>query len=91
MRWRRREPTPEFAPEGGFELAAYPQLTADWVPYTTDPNVREDPLISIQSTGWMFIQVGNIRLAIPDEEEWMKLVAMGTKLWNTHKAQSEDS
>jgi hypothetical protein len=40
--------------------------------------------MSITDDGWMLIETGNVRVALPDREEWDKLVAMGEALWNTH-------
>lgn len=76
-------------PEAGFLPESYPALTVDLIPYTTNPAMRPDPDISIQSNGWAYIHIGNVRVAIPDREEWDKLVAMMEALWNTHEARRE--
>ena len=74
-----------FAPEGGFVPEDFPQLTVAPIPYTSNPMVRPDPHISILPDGWLYIEVGNVRIALPDREEWDKLVSMGERLWNTHQ------
>lgn len=76
---------PQFTPEGGFAPAAFPQLTFAPIPYTTDPLIRPDPRIHITNEGWLYIEAGNTRLAIPDREEWGKLVAMVEAMFNTHE------
>lgn len=78
------EPELPFAPPDGWMPEAFPSLTVAPIPYTSNPQVRTDPYIQIVPDGWMFIEVGNVRIAIPDEEEWNKLVYMGQALWNTH-------
>lgn len=76
-------------PEQGFMAEQFPAMTVDFIPYTTSPAMRPDPDISIQSTGWLYIHVGNVRVALPDREEWDKLVGMVEAMWNTHEAQQE--
>ena len=78
-------------PAEGFLPENYPALTVDFIPYTSNPVMRPDPDISIQSNGWAYIHVGNVRVAIPDREEWDKLVAMMEAMWNTHAAQREEA
>lgn len=78
-------------PAEGFLPESYPALTVDFIPYTSNPVMRPDPDISIQSNGWAYIHVGNVRVAIPDREEWDKLVAMMEAMWNTHAAQREEA
>ena len=83
------EPTETAAllvPEVGFLPESYPALTVDFIPYTTNPVMRPDPDISIQSNGWLYLHVGNVRVAIPDREEWDKLTTMVEAMWNTHAA-----
>ncbi len=72
-------------PEGGFLPEHFPALSVDLIPYTSNPAMHSDPDIAIQSNGWAFIHVGNVRVAIPDREEWDKLVAMMEAMWNTHE------
>ncbi len=76
---------PHLVPEGGFLPEHFPALSVDLIPYTSNPAMHSDPDISIQSNGWAFIHVGNVRVAIPDREEWDKLVAMMEAMWNTHE------
>lgn len=81
----RQQFTPT-APEGGFSPDAFPSLTVDLIPYTANPLIRPDPSITITDDQWMCIELGNVRVAIPDREEWNKLVRMGEAMWNTHEA-----
>jgi hypothetical protein len=77
---------PEYVPEDGWLPEAYPQLTVAPIPYTSQAADRADPFITITAAGWMFIEVGNIRIALPDREEWDKLVGMGERMWNSWQA-----
>ena len=77
-------------PESGFPPESYPALTVDLIPYTSSPMMRPDPDISIQSNGWAYIHIGNVRVAIPDREEWDKLATMMDALWNTHEARTRE-
>ena len=87
----------ESAPEGGilqqevWRPEDFPQLTVDWIPYTSNPQLRPDPTIIIQPDGWAYIQVGTVRLALPNREEWEKLVRMMATLWATFEAKKADS
>lgn len=74
-----------FAPEGGWMPEDFGQITVAPIPYTSNSWVRPDPHWSIQGDGWLYIEVGNVRIAIPDEEEWNKLVSMGNRMWNSHR------
>lgn len=71
-------------PEGGFAPEAFPQITIDPIPYTTNPLIRPDPRMHVTDEGWLYIEVGTIRIAIPDREEWDKLVHMVEAMFNTH-------
>ena len=82
---------PAVAPDGGWEPNDFPQLTALFIPYSSRVGLRPDPLISIQNDGSMLIELGNIRLAVPDREEWQKLVTMVSQLWVLHESKSESS
>jgi hypothetical protein len=73
-------------PTDGFLPEAYPQLTVAPIPYTSQATDHPDPFMTITTSGWMFIEVGNTRLAIPDRQEWDKLVNMGNRMWNTWEA-----
>lgn len=77
-------------PEQGFLPESYPALTVDLIPYTSNPMMRPDPDISIQSNGWAYIHIGCVRVAIPDREEWDKLATMMDALWNTHAARTKE-
>lgn len=82
----------ELAPLGGWQPSDFPQVTVAPIPYTTNPLIHPDPHISIlDSNGWMYIEAGNVRFALPDREEWAKFVRMGEALWNTHEAQQQAS
>ena len=74
---------PEFVPEDGWAPEDYPQITVAPIPYTSSSYQRADPYITITTTGWLFLEVGNIRIAIPDEEEWEKFTHMVECMWNT--------
>jgi hypothetical protein len=79
------EPLDPYAPEGGWQPADFPQLSVVLIPYTANSGVRADPSITIIPDGWMFIETGNVRLAVPDRIEWAKFVNMGERMWNTHE------
>ena len=84
---------PEGVPEGGFLPEAYPQLTVAPIPYTSQAADRADPFMTITTSGWMFLEIGNTRLALPDREEWDKLVGMGSgcgTAGSTHPVPPED-
>ena len=83
-------PFAALVPEAGFLPEHFPSLTVDTIPYTTNPLLRPDPDISIQSNGWLYIHIGNVRVAIPDREEWDKLTTMVEAMWNTHEAQQQE-
>ena len=76
---------PEFVPEDGWQPEDYPQLTVAPIPYTSSPHPKPDPYLTITPTGWLFMEIGNTRVAIPDEEEWEKLVHMVECMWNTFR------
>lgn len=71
-------------PPNGFSPLDFPSLAVQLIPYNSDPNLRPDPTMAIREDGWLYIEVGNVRVAVPDREEWAKLVTMGERLWNTH-------
>lgn len=74
-----------YAPAGGWHPDDFPSLSVAIIPYTTNALVRADPSFTINTDGWMFLELGNVRLAIPDREEWAKLINIGERLWNTHE------
>ena len=74
---------PQYVPEEGFPSEDYPQLTTAPIPYTAHAEARPDPYITVTPTGWMFVEIGNVRVAIPDRREWDKLIDMGERLWNS--------
>jgi hypothetical protein len=73
-------------PESGFMPEQFPSMAVALIPYNSGSALhpRPDPAMSITDDGWMLIETGNVRVALPDREEWDKLVAMGEALWNTH-------
>lgn len=75
----------DVVPEGGWLPHHYPQITTAPIPYTTNAEARPDPYMTITATGWLFIEVGNTRIAIPDREEWDKLINMGERMWNSYE------
>lgn len=76
--------TAELVPPEGFTVRDFPQFTVALIPYTSNPELRPDPFMTVTPEGWMFIEVGAVRIAIPDREEWDKFIDMGNRLWNTH-------
>lgn len=76
---------PLLPPPDGWELADFPAITTDLIPYTSNVQIRADPRIAITPEGWMYIEVGNVRIAISDREEWHKLVTMGEASWNSYQ------
>ena len=82
--------TKEYAPEGGWQPEQFPQITTVLIPCTSNPSTAPDPRIYLLPDGWMFMEVGNVRVAIPNRGEWDKLVHMGECMWNTfEKNQAE--
>lgn len=79
----------ELIPEGGWATEDFPKLSVDHIPYTANADARPDPVMSILESGWLYVDVGNIRLAIPDREEWEKFVSMGSRMFNTYEYQVE--
>lgn len=79
----------EGAPPNGWLPEDFPQITVAPIPYTSNSNIRTDPTISILPNEWMYVEVGNVRIAFPDEEEWEKFVNMGNRMWITHKQEQE--
>lgn len=76
---------PPLPPPQGWQPEDFPQLTVDRVPYHCDAQVRADPYMTITSDGWLYIQAGNTRVAIPERAEWNKFVFMVECLWNAHR------
>lgn len=76
-------------PKDGFQPEHFPSVAVAFIPFNSvnAHQPRPDPAMTISTDGWMFIETGNVRLAIPDREEWDKLVSMGEALWNTHEDQ----
>jgi len=73
-------------PPNGFLPEDFPSVAVAFIPYNSGSahEPRADPIMRINDDGWMFIETGNVRLALPDREEWAKFVMMGEALWNTH-------
>lgn len=80
-------------PENGFSPEDFPQVTVAQIPYSSSTGIRPDPLATIGADDWLLIDVGTIRIAIPDRVQWSKLVYMIEALWNTHERsqQQEES
>lgn len=74
-----------YMPEGGWHPDDFPSVSVALIPYTSNAMVRADPVFRILQDGWMYIETANVRVAIPDREEWAKFVNMGERLWNTHQ------
>jgi hypothetical protein len=83
--WEQAVPAQDFPlpPPSGWLPKDFPHLTVDLVPYSTNAFPRADPYMTITPQGWLYVEVGNYRLAIPDQEEWDKFVYMITCLWNS--------
>lgn len=69
------------APDDVWLPEQFPALVFDHIPYTCNPAMRADPTISINAEGWVYIEGGNSRMAIPGREDWNKLVAMVEHMW----------
>src|SRR5947209_939813 len=78
-------PQPLLVPPNGFSPLDFPSIAVMLVAYNANANIRPDPHMQIREDGWLYIETGNVRLALPDREEWSKLVMMGERLWNTHE------
>lgn len=79
------------SPPNGYQFEDFPQVTVVPITYTSTPMVRADPHLYICPTPngeWMYVEVGNVRLAFPDREEWSKFMVLGERLWNTHEAKT---
>lgn len=79
------QPEPLLVPPNGFSPTDFPSIAVALIPYNASAVIRPDPNMSINEEGWLFIETGNVRIAVPDREEWAKLVTMGERLWNTHE------
>ena len=71
------------APEGGWQLEDFPQITVVSIPYATNTSPRPDPAISFTTEGQLVMDLGGVRLAFPDRVQWTKLTHMVECLWNT--------
>ena len=71
------DPLP-LVPEGGFAPQDFPRVSVALIPYGSQSFVRADPVSSINSEGWLFIDTGNVRFAVPSREDWNKLTAYFT-------------
>jgi hypothetical protein len=81
----------EYAPEGGWQPEQFPQLTVVSIPYTSNPNLTPDPRVYCLPDGWMFVEIGTVRLAVPNRDEWNKLVYMVTCMYNTAEKTRADA
>lgn len=75
----------EYPPAGGWPADAFPQITIDHIPYTSNPNMRPDPYLHVTQGGWMYIEAGGHRIAVPDREEWEKLKRIADCTWNDYE------
>ena len=78
-------PEPPVVPEDGFTPADFPQLSVVQIPYTSTTLMRPDPMITIGQEDHLAMDLGTVRIVIPDRQEWSKLVWMVEALWNTHE------
>jgi hypothetical protein len=81
---------PPLIPEHGFQPEDFPQVTVVQIPYTSNTGVRPDPIATIGTDGWLFIETGNVRIAIPDRIQWGKLVYLVEALWNSHELSEKE-
>lgn len=72
-------------PERGWHPDDFPVLTVDLIPHSSSSRVRADPMLTVNENGWLLIESGNVRLALPDRVEWGKLSYMVECLWNAHQ------
>lgn len=77
-------------PPQGFSLEAFPRVSVQFINYVAQPLLRPDPAITINQSGEMWLDVGNVRFTVHSREEWAKLVDMGERVWNSHE-QSQES
>lgn len=82
------DPLP-LVPEGGFAPQDFPKVSVALIPYGSQSFVRADPVSSINSDGWLFIDTGNVRFAVPSRGEWNKLTAMVEALYNSHELEQQ--
>lgn len=75
----------QLPPPDGWGPGDFPALSVAMIAYTANTALRPDPTISITTEGWMFIDVGNVRLGLPNRLEWAKLVHMANCTWNEHE------
>lgn len=73
-------------PTGGFSIESFPQIVVALRPYVTDSRLRPDPSIRISDEDVLLMDVGNVQIALPNEEEWLKLVDMVGRVWKSHRA-----
>jgi hypothetical protein len=79
--WTADIPLP---PAAGWHPDDFPKITTDLIPYASK-TFGPDPFMTITEQGWLYIEVGNVRLAIPDLEEWNKFTHMAGCMWNAHR------
>ena len=79
-------------PANGFMPNDFPQVMVVNIPYISGHahEPRPDPAMSINDEGWMLIETGTVRFALPDREEWRKLTLMGEALWNSHELKLDE-
>lgn len=82
------DPLP-LVPEGGFAPQDFPKVSVALIPYGSQSFVRPDPVSSINSDGWLFIDTGNVRFAVPSRDEWNKLSVMIESLYNSHELEQQ--
>jgi hypothetical protein len=71
-------------PEGGFSPGDFPRVSVAMIPYSSQTLVHPDPVATINTDGWLFIDTGMVRFALPNRDEWNKLTTMIEALWNSH-------
>jgi hypothetical protein len=74
-----------FPPPNGWQPQDFPQVTFAFIPYTSQAMPRADPFMTVTPDGWLYVEAGNVRMAIPDLEEWEKFAYMVTCLWNAYR------
>lgn len=76
---------PPLPPANGWHPFDFPELTFDLIPYSSSANFKADPNMTVTTAGWLYIEAGNGRIALPDRAEWNKFVYMVECLWNAHQ------
>lgn len=72
-------------PPNGWQIEDFPQITVMPIPYATNPRLRADPAMSISPEGWLYTDLGMVRIAFPNRDEFDKYVEMAERMFNSHE------